>query len=93
MTAVLAAQGLDDLTPPRAWTSDDVAAADVVVTMGCGDSCPYFPGTRYEDWDVEDPGDQDAEAVRRIVADIDDRVQRLLARLGVPVDGGGQARN
>jgi arsenate reductase len=58
-------------------------AADVVVTMGCGETCPVLPGTRYEDWPVEDPAGQDLAAVRRIVDDVDARVRDLLARLGV----------
>ena len=58
-----------------------VQAADVVVTMGCGETCPVFPGTRYEDWPVDDPAGQDVETVRRIVDDVDARVQSLLAQL------------
>ncbi len=80
---VLAERGLAAYGRPRAWTEDDVRAADVVVTMGCGDACPYFPGKRYEDWDVSDPGGADAALVRQIVDDIDARVQRLLASLGL----------
>ncbi len=56
-----------------------VQAADVVITMGCGETCPVFPGKRYEDWTVEDPAGQDADTVRRIVDDIDARVRGLLA--------------
>jgi arsenate reductase len=55
-----------------------VEGADVVVTMGCGEACPIFPGKRYEDWAVDDPAGQDAATVRRIVADIDTRVRQLL---------------
>ena len=58
-----------------------VEAADVVITMGCGDTCPVFPGKRYEDWPVDDPAGQDVETVRRIVDDIDTRVRDLLADL------------
>jgi protein-tyrosine-phosphatase len=71
-------------TPAR-WTDDLVRDADVVVTMGCGDSCPYFPGVRYEDWEVGDPAGQDLEAVRDIRDDIDRRVRALVGRvLGTP---------
>ncbi len=56
-------------------------SADVVVTMGCGVTCPVFPGKRYEDWPVGDPAGQDAESVRRIVDDVDARVRRLVAEL------------
>jgi len=61
-----------------------VEAADVVVTMGCGETCPVFPGKRYEDWTVDDPAGQDLDTVRRIVEDIDARVQALLAELLPP---------
>jgi arsenate reductase len=67
---------------------DTVQAADVVVTMGCGETCPIFPGKRYEDWQVEDPAGQDLETVRRIVEDVDTRVQALLAELDVLVTAG-----
>ena len=58
-------------------------AADVVVTMGCGDACPLFPGKRYVDWELEDPAGQDVEAVRPIRDEIEQRVRGLLAELGV----------
>ena len=58
-------------------------AADVVVTMGCGDACPFFPGTRYEDWALDDPHGQGLEAVRPIRDEIERRVRRLLGDLGV----------
>jgi arsenate reductase len=61
-----------------------VRAADVVVTMGCGDTCPFFPGKRYEDWELEDPAGQDVDAVRPIRDEIEQRVRRLLTGLGVP---------
>ena len=70
---------------PKPWTTEIVQAADVVVTMGCGDACPYFPGTRYEDWDLEDPAGQGIEAVRPIRDDIERRVRALLADLTVAV--------
>ena len=68
---------------PKAWTDDAVRAADVVVTMGCGDACPFFPGIRYEDWEVEDPHGQRVDAVRAIRDEIEGRVRRLLEQLGV----------
>lgn len=66
---------------PRLLDVDDVEAADVVVTMGCGDACPVFPGKRYLDWALDDPAGQDADAVRRIRDEIDARVRALLAEL------------
>jgi arsenate reductase len=67
---------------PKRLTDDAVRRADVVVTMGCGDSCPIYPGTRYEDWEVDDPADAGSLAeVRRIRDDIDARVTQLLAEL------------
>ncbi len=79
---VLAERGLPvaDHTPTR-LRHDLVEAADVVVTMSCGETCPYVPGTRYEDWPVEDPKGQDVATVRRIVDDLDARVRALLAEL------------
>jgi arsenate reductase len=72
---------------PKRWTEEVVQAADVVVTMGCGDTCPYFPGTRYEDWEVEDPAGQELDAVRRIRDDLEARVRRLLADLEITPAG------
>ena len=69
---------------PRVLTTDAVEASDVVVTMGCGDACPVFPGTRYLDWALEDPAGQRVEAVRPIRDEIERRVRGLLAELGVP---------
>jgi arsenate reductase (thioredoxin) len=66
---------------PKALTTDAVHAADVVITMGCGDSCPVVPGKRYDDWPVDDPAGRELEAVRRIRDDIDARVQALVAEL------------
>ena len=66
---------------PKPLTDEVVRAADVVVTMGCGDTCPIYPGKRYEDWELDDPAEQDLEAVRRIRDDIDRRVQTLLDEL------------
>ena len=73
---------LTGATPTR-WTDDQVKAADVVVTMGCGDECPTYPGKRYEDWEVEDPHGADLDAVRRVRDDIRRRVERLVASLGI----------
>jgi arsenate reductase (thioredoxin) len=66
---------------PKPLTDEVVRAADVVITMGCGDACPIYPGKRYEDWDLDDPAEQDIEAVRRIRDEIDGRVGRLIAEL------------
>jgi protein-tyrosine-phosphatase len=68
---------------PKPWTDEIVRAADVVVTMGCGDACPLFPGKRYEDWVLEDPAGQDLAAVRPIRDEIRTRVEALLAQLDV----------
>ena len=70
---------------PKPWTDEIVQAADVVVTMGCGDACPYFPGKRYEDWNLDDPAGQDLSAVRPIRDGIGDRVRALLASLDLPI--------
>jgi protein-tyrosine-phosphatase len=66
---------------PKPLTDEVVKAADVVITMGCGDACPIYPGKRYEDWELEDPAGQDLETVRRIRDEIDARVQNLIAEL------------
>ena len=63
---------------PKPLTDDCVRAADVVITMGCGDACPIYPGKRYEDWELDDPAGQDLETVRRIRDEIDERVQALV---------------
>ena len=70
---------------PKPWTDEIVRAADVVVTMGCGDACPLFPGKRYLDWELDDPAGQDVEAVRPIRDEIERRVRLLLTELGVDV--------
>ncbi len=70
---------------PKPMTDEVVQAADAVVTMGCGDACPIYPGKRYEDWQVDDPADTDLDGVRRIRDDISQRVQALLAELTTPV--------
>jgi arsenate reductase len=66
---------------PKPLTDEFVRAADVVITMGCGDACPIYPGKRYEDWELQDPAGQPVEVVRRIRDDIDTRVQQLLGEL------------
>lgn len=68
---------------PKPWTDEIVQAADVVVTMGCGDACPFFPGKRYENWDLADPAGQPVDAVRPIRDDIEERVRHLLQDLSV----------
>lgn len=70
---------------PKAWTDEEIRAADVVVTMGCGDTCPYFPGTRYVDWELADPAGLPVEDVRPIRDEIERRVRALLEELDVPV--------
>lgn len=66
---------------PKPLTDEVVRAADVVVTMGCSDACPIYPGKKYEDWELDDPAGRGIDAVRRIRDDIDVRVQRLIAEL------------
>ena len=66
---------------PKPLTGNMVKAADVVITMGCGDACPIYPGKRYEDWELEDPAGKDLETVRRIRDEIDARVRGLVAEL------------
>ena len=66
---------------PKPWTDEVVRAADVIVTMGCGDACPIFPGKRYEDWTVDDPADLDLADVRVIRDDIERRVRTLIGEI------------
>jgi arsenate reductase len=66
---------------PKPMTDEVVKAADAVITMGCGDACPIYPGKRYEDWEVDDPADEDLDGVRRIRDEISDRVKALLAEV------------
>jgi protein-tyrosine-phosphatase len=73
---------LGDRTPQH-WTDEIIRSADVVVTMGCGDTCPSFPGVRYEDWELEDPAGRPVETVRTIRDEIRDQVADLLVRLEV----------
>jgi protein-tyrosine-phosphatase len=72
---------------PKPWTDEIVRAADVIITMGCGDACPIFPGKRYEDWELADPDGLTVEAVRPIRDEIERRVRQLLDQLGVPASG------
>ena len=86
--AVMAEIGIDISKEfPKPWTEEIVQAADVVITMGCGDACPLYPGKRYEDWELEDPAGQSVEAVRPIRDEIGDRVRALLESLGVAKPG------
>jgi len=80
--AVMAEEGIDIAQEvPSILETEQVRSSDVVVTMGCGDACPVFPGKRYEDWEIDDPAGQDADAVRRIRDDIRSRVEGLLSSL------------
>jgi arsenate reductase len=69
---------------PKPLTDEVVRAADAVITMGCGDACPIYPGKRYEDWELDDPADQDLDGVRRIRDEIRGRVEQLLAEVAPP---------
>ncbi|GIJ79938.1 low molecular weight phosphotyrosine protein phosphatase [Micromonospora phaseoli] len=83
--AAMAERGIDISEEfPKPWTDEVVRAADVVVTMGCGDACPVFPGTRYENWDLADPAGLGVDDVRPIRDEIERRVRRLLDELNVP---------
>ena len=66
---------------PKPLTDEVVRAADVVITMGCGDACPIYPGKRYEDWALEDPAGQDLDTVRQIRDDLDGRIRKLVGEL------------
>ena len=82
--AAMAEVGIDIAgAQPQRWSNDEVRSADVVVTMGCGDTCPVYPGTRYVDWDLDDPAGKPVEAVRPVRDEIERRVRSLLAELGV----------
>jgi arsenate reductase len=82
--AAMAERGIDISEEfPKPWTDEVVRAADVVVTMGCGDACPVFPGTRYENWDLDDPAGLDLADVRAIRDEIERLVRRLLEQLSV----------
>ncbi|WP_076675105.1 MULTISPECIES: arsenate reductase ArsC [unclassified Microbacterium] len=80
--AAMAEEGIDiSANQPKVLTVDAVKTSDAVITMGCGDACPIFPGKRYEDWDLDDPAGQDLDAVRRIRDEIKGRVEGLIASL------------
>jgi len=80
--AVMAEEGIDIANEqPKVLTTDAVIASDVVITMGCGDTCPFFPGKRYEDWVLDDPAGQSIEVVRRIRDEIKVKVEGLLQEL------------
>lgn len=82
--AAMAEKGIDiGGEIPQPWADEIVRAADVVVTMGCGDACPVFPGTRYVDWEVEDPSGKTVEEVRPIRDDLERRVRGLMAELEI----------
>ena len=74
---------------PKPMTDEVVQAADAVITMGCGDACPIYPGKHYEDWEIDDPADADLHGVRRIRDDIGQRVRELLAEVAPPVGPAG----
>ncbi len=82
-----------DLTgeQPKVLTPEAVQASDVVITMGCGDACPFYPGKRYEDWVLDDPAGQGLDAVRPIRDEVRRRVVALLDSLGLPAAGGQSA--
>ena len=78
----MAEEGIDiNAATPRILTTEAVQESDVVITMGCGDACPYYPGKRYEDWKLDDPAGQGIDQVRPIRDDIKDRVQALIGDL------------
>lgn len=90
VVAVLRERGLDPAREfPKPLTDERAKAADVIVTMGCGDTCPVYPGKRYLDWDLDDPAGRPVEEVRPIVDEIDRRVQALLTEL-VPEPAAGR---
>jgi arsenate reductase len=80
----MAEKGIDiTAAVPRRWTEQELATVDVVITMGCGDECPYVPGTTYLDWPLDDPAGQGVDAVRPIRDQIEGLVQTLMAKVGV----------
>ena len=82
VVAILTERELDPTKEfPKPLTDETARAADVIVTMGCGDTCPYYPGKRYLDWDIDDPAGKPAEDVRPIVDEIDGKVRALLEEL------------
>jgi protein-tyrosine-phosphatase len=92
VVAILRERGLDPSREfPKPLTDETARAADVIVTMGCGDTCPYYPGKRYLDWELDDPAGKSVDEVRPIVDDIDRRVRALLAELTAKVNSGATA--
>lgn len=86
--AAMAERGVDISGEyPKPWTDEVVRAADVVVTMGCGDACPVFPGRRYEEWVLDDPAGKDVDEVRPVRDEIERRVRALLDSMNVPAGG------
>ncbi|MFJ9807586.1 arsenate reductase ArsC [Streptomyces sp. NPDC101158] len=84
VAAAMSEVGIDiSAETPKVLTTEAVRASDVVVTMGCGDACPYFPGKRYLDWKLDDPAGQGVDAVRPIRDAVEQRVRGLLAELGI----------
>jgi arsenate reductase (thioredoxin) len=82
VVAAMAELGIDITAEvPKVVTPDAVEASDVVITMGCGDTCPYFPGVSYRDWELDDPADQPLDTVRAIRDDIAERIRALIAEL------------
>ncbi len=82
--AAMAEVGIDiSAEQPQRWTDDDARTADVVVTMGCGDVCPVYPGKRYEDWELTDPAGRPVEFVRTVRDEIRERVEQLMASLSI----------
>jgi len=79
---VMLEEGIDiSQNEPKILTDEQVQASDVVITMGCGDACKFYPGKRYEDWELEDPAGKDADTVRVIRDDIRRRIEKLIAEL------------
>jgi arsenate reductase len=86
--AAMAEKGIDiSVELPQPWADEIVRAVDVIVTMGCGDACPVYPGKRYVDWELDDPSGRPIEEVRPIRDDLEQRVRGLLAELGVEPRG------
>lgn len=84
VVAAMAEKGIDIASEqPTLWTKDMLEVADVVISMGCGDSCPVLPGRRYEEWVLPDPAGQPVDAIRPIRDEIEQRVHKLLEQLGV----------
>ncbi len=85
VVAAMAESGIDiSRETPKVLTADAVQASDVVITMGCGDACPFFPGRRYLDWSLPDPSGRDVAAVRPIRDEVERRVRDLLSELNLP---------